>query len=77
MKNTQFVNVSNFSDSNEISFKTFPMYQNWLDVYYKGIRIAIINGFQSPLQWVAPNGSNIPVSIIDKLERKVVRNLIK
>jgi len=46
-----------------------------MDVIYKGQRIAIINGLSAPLQWTAKNGSNIPVRIIEKIEKLVKRNL--
>ena len=74
---TQNVDVSNFSDSKEIKFKKNPMSDFTLDVYYAGQRIAIINGVSAPLQWTGKNGSNVPLKVIEKLERKVVRNLIK
>ena len=35
----------------------------------------IINGLSAPLQWTAKNGSNIPVRIIEKIEKLVKRNL--
>ena len=70
----KLVNVSNFSDTNELKFNSFL---NQTDVFYKGQRIAIINGMTSPLQWTAKNGSNIPNKIIDRLERLVIKNLIR
>lgn len=73
---TQNVNVSNFSDSNDLKFKKNPLSNFTLDVIYKGQRIAIVNGLSAPLQWTAKNGSDIPLKIIEKLERKVVANLI-
>lgn len=69
---TQLVNTSNFSDTNELKFKPFL---NQLDIYYKNQRIAIINGVSAPLQWTAKNGSNIPVKIIEKIEKMVIKNL--
>ena len=77
--NTQtqlLVNTSAISDTNELKFKKVATILNMVDVIYKGNRIAIINGFSSPLQWVAPNGSNIPNKIIDKIEKIVVKNLV-
>ena len=71
---TQLVNTSNFSDTNELKFNSFL---NQTDVFYKGQRIAIINGLSSALQWTAKNGSNIPNKIIDKIEKLVIRNLNK
>lgn len=72
------VNVSNLSDTNELKFKKFntPVSKDWIDVYYKGQRIAIINGTSAPLQWTAKNGSNIPVKIINKLEKFCSKNII-
>ena len=66
------------SDNNTFQFKHVPsMYQGFTDVYYKGIRIAIINGMSAPLQWVAPNGSNIPYKVVDQLENMVRRLITK
>lgn len=78
MKQTKLVEVSNIKDINGITFVGFApeIYNGWLDVYYGGIRIAIINGFSAALQWVAPNGSNIPNSTIEKVEQLVKDNLI-
>jgi hypothetical protein len=72
------VNVNKLSDTNDIKYKQFktPMATDWVDVYYKGQRIAIINGLVSPLQWTAKNGSNIPARIIRVLENYCRRNLI-
>ncbi len=72
------VNTQNLSDTNELKFKMFstPISKNWVDVYYKGQRIAIINGLSSALQWTAKNGSNIPVRLINKLENYCRKNLI-
>ena len=70
------VNVLALSDTNELKFKKVATIANMIDVMYKGNRIAIINGFSSPLQWTAPNGSNIPNKIIDKIENLVINNLI-
>jgi hypothetical protein len=74
--NTVTVNIQNFSDTNELKFKRFmpELYNNWLDVYYKGQRVAIINGMSSPLQWTA-NG--LPVKLVNALENKVRKSLIK
>jgi hypothetical protein len=70
------VNTSNFSDTYEVKFAKVPTMPNgFMDVYYKGQRIAIINGLSAPLQWTAKNGSNIPVRIIEKIEKLVKRNL--
>lgn len=76
---TPLVNINKISDTNELKFKSFntPLSTDWIDVYFKGQRIAIINGLVSPLQWVAKNGSNIPLRIIDKLEKYCMRNAIQ
>lgn len=78
MNQVKLVDVSNIKNIDGISFVSFApeIYSGWLDVYYGDIRIAIINGFSAALQWVAPNGSNIPVSVIDKIEQLVKDNLI-
>lgn len=72
------VNTTNFSDTNEIKFVKVPTMPNdFMDVMYKGQRIAIINGLTSPLQWTAKNGSNIPTKIIERIENLVIKNLNK
>jgi len=72
------VNTSKFSDTNEIKFKAVPTMPNgFTDLFYKGERIAIINGLSAPLEWTAKNGSNMPVKIIVKIENLVKRNLLK
>jgi hypothetical protein len=76
MKNLA-INPELVSNNNTFSFKKVPtMYEGFFDVMYKGNRIAILNGVSAPLQWTAKNGSNIPVKVIDWLEKMVVR-LIK
>jgi hypothetical protein len=73
MKNLA-INPELISDNNTFTFKNVPsMYNGFYDVFYKGQRIAILNGLSSPLQWTAKNGSNIPVKVIDQLEKMVVR----
>ena len=68
------INPKLISDNNTFSFKNVPsMYNGFTDVFYKGQRIAILNGLSAPLQWTAQNGSNIPVKVIDKLEKMVIR----
>jgi hypothetical protein len=70
--NTRFI-----SDNNTFSFKNVPtMYDGFTDVIYKGKRIAILNGLSAPLQWTGGNGLNVPVKVIDQLEKMVIR-LIK
>jgi hypothetical protein len=77
MKNLA-INPELVSDNNTFNFKKVPsMYDGFFDVMYKGERIAILNGFSAPLQWTAKNGSNIPVKVIDQLEKMVVRMIIK
>lgn len=71
------INTENLSDNNTFQFKKVPsMYEGFMDVFYKGQRIAIINGLSAPLQWTAKNGSNIPNEVIDQLE-KIVSSKIK
>jgi hypothetical protein len=66
------------SDNNTFSFVPVPsMYNGFFDVMYKGQRIAILNGLSAPLQWTAKNGSNIPVMVIEKLEKMVIRLITK
>jgi hypothetical protein len=66
------------SDNNTFTFKSVPsMYHGFTDVFYKGQRIAILNGLSAPLQWTAKNGSNIPVEVIGQLERMVVKMIDK
>ena len=73
MKNLA-INPRLISDNNTFTFKNVPsMYDGFIDVFYKGKRIAILNGLSAPLQWTAKNDSNIPVTVIDKLEKMVVR----
>jgi hypothetical protein len=74
---TAAVNTTNFSDTNDLKFRTFKSeLVNQVDVYYKEQRIAIINGLSAPLKWTAKNGSNIPNQIIDRIEKLVIKNLI-
>ena len=75
---TNLINTNFISDNNTFKFVQVPsMHNGFTDVFYKGQRIAIINGISSPLQWTAKNGSNIPVIIIEKLEKMVVRLITK
>ena len=72
------INPKFISDNNTFSFKKVPsMYEGFYDVFYKGEKIAILNGLSAPLQWTAKNGSNIPVKVIDQLEKMVVRMIKK
>jgi hypothetical protein len=65
-------------NTNEFTFENVPtMYDGFTDVYYKGQRIAILNGLSSPLQWAAKNGSNIPNNIIDNLENLTKELILK
>lgn len=71
------INPDLIINTNTFCFKEVPsMYNGFFDVYYNGIRIAIINGLSSPLQWVVKNGSNISLKVIDDLEN-IVRKLIE
>jgi hypothetical protein len=75
---TLAINPVLISDNNTFTFKSVPtMYNGFFDVYYKGQRIAILNGLSSPLQWTAKNGSNIPVKVIDQLEKMVIKMIEK
>ena len=68
------INPKLISDNNTFTFKPVPsMYKGFTDVFYKGDRIAILNGLTSPLQWTLKNGSNIPIKIIDQLEKMVTK----
>lgn len=72
------INPELISDNNTFSFKSVPsMYNGFTDVFYKGQRIAILNGLSAPLQWTAKNGSNIPIKVIEQLENMVVRMIKK
>jgi len=72
------INPELVSDNNTFEFKKVDsMYNGFFDVYYKGQRIAILNGKSAPLQWTVKNGSNIPVKIIDKLEKMASRLIMK
>ena len=69
--NTKFV-----SDTNNFKFVNVPtMYNGFMDVMYKGKRIAIINGLSAPLQWTM-NSTKVPVKVLNQLENMVIR-LIK
>jgi hypothetical protein len=75
---TPMIDPTLISDNNTFKFKPVPgMGYGFTDVYYKGQRVAIINGRSSALQWVAKNGSNIPNKIIDKLENTVKRWVVQ
>ena len=72
------INPELVSDNNTFTFKNVPtMYNGFFDVYYKGQRIAILNGLSAPLQWTAKNGSNIPIKVVDQLEKMVVKMIKK
>jgi len=82
LKNTTMNNLSInpelISDNNTFKFvKENYIKEGFFSVYYKNERIAILNGFSSPLQWTAKNGSNIPVKIIDQLEKMVIKLITK
>ena len=77
MKNLA-INPELISDNNTFKFIHVPsMYRGFYDVMYKGQRIAILNGTSAPLQWTAKNGSNIPIKVIDQLEKMVTKMIIK
>lgn len=70
-------NVFKFRKTVQAEMINFPEMDNLIDVIYNGQRIAILNGLSAPLQWTAKNGSNIPINIIEKLEKMVIRLIIK
>ena len=72
----QNINPEFVSDNNTFKFIPVPTLGT-IDVMYKGSRIAILNGFSAPLQWTAPNGSNIPVKVIQQLENMVTKLITK
>ena len=72
------INPELLSDNNTFKFQPVAsMYYGFTDVFYKGQRIAILNGLSAPLQWTAKNGSNIPVKVIEQLEKMVIRLISK
>lgn len=72
------INPELISDTNTFTFKNVPsMYNGFTDVFYKGQRIAILNGLSAPLEWTAKNGSNIPLKVVDQLEKMVIRMIKK
>lgn len=72
------INPKLISDNNTFKFKKVPsMYEGFTDVIYKGQRIAILNGLSSPLQWIASNELDIPVKVIDQLEKMVAKMIEK
>jgi hypothetical protein len=70
-------NTFKFSKTVKVPTPNKPEWQFMIDVFYKGQRIAILNGLSAPLQWTAKNGSNIPVKVIDQLEKMVTRMIKK
>ena len=78
MTQSTSINPEFVSDNNTFKFVRVPsMYAGFYDVMYKGQRIAIINGITAPLQWTAKNGLNIPLKVINQLEKMVVQMIIK
>ena len=72
------INPKFISDNNTFKFVNIPsMYNGFLDVIYKGKRIAILNGTSSPLQWTVSNQIDIPLKVINQLEKMVVKLIIK
>ena len=77
MKNL-LINPEFISDNNTFKFSEVQsMYKGFYDVFYKGKRIAILNGLSAPLQWTAKNGSNIPIKVIQQLENMVAKMIKK
>lgn len=76
MKNLP-INPKLLSDNNTFKFVNVPtMYYGFTDVIYKGHRIAIINGTASALQWTNIKKIDIPIKVVNQLERMVTK-LIK
>ena len=74
--NTLSINPKLISDNNTFKFINVPsMYEGFMDVMYKGQRIAILNGMSAPLQWIM-NSINVPVKVLNQLENMVIK-LIK
>ncbi|MNK78050.1 hypothetical protein D3C87_976680 [compost metagenome] len=77
MKNLA-INPTLISDNNNFRFiPVSTVHEGFFDVLYKGNRIAIINGKSAPLEWVAKNGSKIPVKVIEQLEKMCTRLIDK
>lgn len=73
---TNLINTKFISDNNTFKFVEVPsMYEGFMDVMYKGQRIAILNGISAPLQWTMPS-INVPVKVLNQLENMVIK-LIK
>jgi hypothetical protein len=76
MKNP--INIKLLTDDNTFKFKVVSTMPNgFTDVIYKGQRIAILNGLSAPLEWTIKNGSDIPVEVINKLEKLTTRLILK
>lgn len=55
--------------SDTFEFMSVPtMNEGFTDVFYKGDRIAIINGLSSTLQWTCIKGIDVPYKVIKELE---------
>jgi hypothetical protein len=75
---TPIINPEFISDNNTFKFVSVDtMPYGFTDVYYKGSRIAILNGLSAPLQFTIANGSSIPVNVINKLEKMASRLISK
>lgn len=75
------VNKSGLANSLGVEFipynhNSIHLSDDMVEVMYNSQRIAVINGVSSPLQWTAPNGSNIPLNVIEYIEEQTVSNLI-
>ena len=76
MKNP--INIKLLTDDNTFKFKVVSTMPNgFTDVIYKGQRIAILNGLSAPLEWTIKNCSDIPVEVINKLEKLTTRLILK
>lgn len=70
------INPNFISDNNTFKFVEVPsMYKGFFDVYYKGQRIAILNGLTSPLQWTSK--IELPIEIVENLENMVKKLIVK
>jgi hypothetical protein len=58
------------TNTNRLEYVERLYKKGFTDVYYNSTRVAILNGYSAPLQWVAPNGFNLPLPLIEELEEK-------
>jgi len=70
-------NTFKFKRTSQVEMNNWPEFMAQIDVFYKGQRIAILNGLSAPLQWTAKNGSNIPIKVVDQLEKMVSKMIVQ